>query len=421
MQFRITKGVFAVLTTGSLLLAGGGDDEPGKKPTPRDTNVETLARLGNEPGSRAVEVSAKSGDGITIKAGDDFSLNLSNQFQALWRYAASDAGIDTNTFRMRRVRTKLSGNVYGEDKKFFVLLDWTKTSVLQDAWFDWEFWQSQTDEDIVSLRVGQMKPRHGRQFETSSSKLEMTERSIASNTFVFNRIVGARLQGSHIEDGKLNWAAGVFNGDPAGASSALEGGNGAANPDNELNYVFDISFDPLGQMPLSEGDLEQTEELHGSVGAGVVVGNHKLALTPGSGDIETVSININTAWKVQGFHAFGEIFLRSDDQDGGAEADSTGWTVQGSYTLPPPEEKGLQWGFAARYSMVELDDVPVLLTGTPLTTGSGDVSEIEGTVSAYYHAHKLKTQIGYRHQTVDPDAGGDIDNDFIDVLFTAIF
>jgi hypothetical protein len=124
---------------------------------------------------------------------------------------------------------------------------------------------------------------------------------------------------------------------------------------------------------------------------------------------------------VQGFFVFGEAFLRTDDVDGGAEADSTGWTAQASYTLPPPEDEGVQWSFAVRYSMVDFDDAPVLLTGTSLGTTAGEISEIGGTISAYYHAHKLKTQLGYRHQTAEPAGGGEFDQDFVDVLFQVVF
>jgi hypothetical protein len=264
-----------------------------------------------------------------------------------------------------------------------------------------------------------MKPRHGRQFETSSEKLEHTERSVAADTFTGRRVVQARVHGRHLEGSKLSWAAGIGNSDPASKSAALESGNGAANADNEVNYMFDVSFDPMGELVMSEGDLEQHAELKGSIGAGLVVGNHRTAAA--APDVETTSININTAWKVQGFFLFAEVFLRTDDVDGGAEADSTGWTAQASYTLPPPDDKGLQWGFAVRYSMVDLDDAPVLLTATSLGTSAGDISEIGGAISAYYHEHKLKTQLGYRHQTTEPTGASDFDQDFIDLLFQVVF
>jgi hypothetical protein len=422
MKSKFGYGLAAFFATASLAVAGGGEG---------DKEKSRLSTLGNEPtGNRDVTVAAAAGEGVTISAGEAFSLNFRNGVQFDWSYSALDGpAADVNTFAMKRARTMLKGNVWSKDITYFTELQWEGASAtfggggaLLEAWADWAFWHGD-NQDSIALRVGQQKVHHGREFDTHWSQLEHTNRSLASNVFSGNRVVGAMAHGTHLEGGKLHWSAGVGNNDPALASAALEGallgGSGGLNPDNELNYFFSGRFDPWGNMDDSQADLDGAEEWRGSVGASLLVGNHRSPL--GGGDVESTDININAAAKGQGFHALGEIFIRSDDQDGGAEADSTGWAIGGSYTLPPAEEGGSQWGFAVRYSMIDLDDAPVLLAGTPLGTAAGDVGEIEGTVTNYYHRHNLKTQVNYKHQTVDPNGGTSLDNDFIEVLFQWIF
>lgn len=418
MNSTLGYGMAVLFATASIALAGGGGGE-GEK------NASRLSSLGSEPTLlRDVTVTAAAGEGITISAGDDFSLNFRNGIQFNWVYSSFDVpgAADTNSFGIKRARTMLGGNVWNKDITYFLELQWEAAPALLEGWANWDFWHGD-NEDAIGLRVG-LQRLHGREFQVHWSNLEHTNRSLASSTFTGNRVNGAMLHGKHLEGGKLHWGAGVGNNDVALASGANEAGN-TANPDNELNFFFNAAFDPWGNMDDVGGPGQQGQadfdggEWRGSVGASVMVGNHRVA--PTAPDIESTDININVAAKGNGFYGLGEIFLRSDDVDSGAEADSTGWAIGGSYTLPPAENAGSQWGFALRYSMIDLDDAPVLLAGTGLGTVAGDIGEIEGTVSNYYHRHRLKTQVNYKHQTVDPATGGDFDNDFIEVQFQWIF
>lgn len=412
MKSTLGYGMAAFFATASIALAGGGGGE-GEK------NANRLTSLGNEPLSlKDVTVTAAAGEGITISAGDDFSLNFSNGIQFNWMYSKFDGGVrDTNSFAVKRARSMFSGNVWNKDITYYLELRWETAPSLLEGWANWDFWHGD-NEDTIGLRAGISNFMHGREFQTRWYNLEHTNRSLASSTFSGNRVAGAMVHGQHLEGGKLHWGAGIGNNDVALASAATEATGGGANPDNELSFYFNAAFDPWGNIDDYQADLDG-DELRGSVGASLMIGNNRVAAT--APDIESTDINIYVTGKGNGFHGLGEIFIRSDDVDSGASADSTGWAIGGSYTLPPAESGGSQWGFAVRYSMIDLDDAPVLMTGTLLGGAAGEISEIEGTISNYYHRHKMKTQVNYKHQTVDPTGGSDFDNDYIEVQFQWIF
>lgn len=415
---------FAIATFASLAIAGGEGDQ--EKPKSGEA-TKAMEKMASTPSGGGASVDAAAGKGFTVSVGDEFSVNVKNRVQVLWRYSDFEGAQDTNNFSIRRARTALGGHVWDMDKTYFVQLDWARdgsSDILLDAWFNWDFWKSEDAMNEIGIRFGQQKPHHGREFQGTSAALDHTERSLASNVFSGTRVIGAWLHGDHLEDSKLHWWAGVGNSDPAAASGALEGGsNGPANVDNEVNFFFDARFDPWGDYgdeSFYQGDLEGTEEIKGTVGASLMFGNHRVAAA--APDVETTSINIYTGFKYSGVHVLGEAFIRSDDPDaaGASESDATGFAVDLSYTLPQAEPNASQWGFAARWSLVDFDDAPVLL-GAPIVATSGDANELSATITNYYKANALKSQLGYRYLQLDPDAGSSMDNHFLDVLFQFVF
>ncbi len=394
----------------------------GEKAT--STSLAALAQ-GKPEEKSPVKVEAKAGSGYTISVGDDFSLNFANRVQFAWRFDDNDTSADVNNFRIPRARTKLKGHLFDKDTTYQLQLDWVSSKMLKDAWLRRVFWKSEEAEHKLSARVGQQKPMFGKEFTASTENLEHTDRSLASRTFAGSRVVGVFLEGSHLAGDLVHWDVGIADSDAAGASSALESGDGAANVDNELNYYFGLRFDPFGDL-LDEGfkyaDLAHSQEIKGTIGAGLEVGNHRTAAT--APDVETTSINLNTAWQYQGFQISGEVFVRTDDTSGagGAESDHTGWAAGLSYVTAKPETGSTQWGGAVRYSMVENDDPAVLLTKVVgLGAAAGDVSELQGTITAYHHEHKLKTQFGYTLQEVDPNAANSSTNHIFEILFQWVF
>lgn len=413
MTKNLGIGLVAVAATSSMAFAGGGEGE--KK------SDNALFQSG--------PVSMKAGSGITFDAGDEFKLNLVNRLQVQWTYRANDMSADVNTFLMRRARTKLTGHVFNKNIMFKLQNDWTDSGAsVKDAWVLWNFVNN--EDGVIGVRFGQGKHYFGLESTGTSGGLDFVERNLATKAFADVRSTGAWVHGSHSEN-KIRWMAGVQNGDVAAdAAGIAEVGEETLNVDNEISYVGNISFDPNGDFvggktneSFKQADPDHTQELKGTVGAGIFVGNGRA----GGSDVETVSWNVNTAWKTKGWFGLGEVFWRSDDPDvaGGQEEDSVGWALAGSYTLPKSGDSNLQWGFAARFAMVsnDTDGAAInFLSGTPLGTGEGDVWELTGGINAFYHGHNAKTQINYTFQSIEPDAAvADLENHILEVQFTLVF
>lgn len=409
-------GLVAIAATASLAVAGGDEE--------KKLNSGNLDRLATQQGGDAgtVKLSAMAGKGITIDGGDAFMLNIVNRVQPNYTFAANDGAVaDVSTFGVRRARTKFQGHIWNKDIKFRLQTDWVEGTSIKDAWIHWMFMNK--DGNAIGLRFGQQKTFFGREATGSSGGLEFVDRSLATRVQANSRSRGAALTGEHAE-GKFHWTAGAFNTDTAAGSASS--GEETANPDNELDYVFTVRLDPNGDMgdeSYMQGDLDNTQELKWGVGAGLQIGNHRAVVGGSTVDIDGTSININASGKIKGFHVLGEVFIRSDEADvtGSSSTDSTGWVVGGTYTLAKQEGHNNQWGFGARYSMVDFDKAQTLIVAPGLGGAQGDVSELTVVVNNFYHQHALKTQASWTLQNVNPNGGNDLTNHIIEIQVTFVF
>jgi phosphate-selective porin len=403
--------LLAFAVSASVALANGGEDPKNPTATPQGGGW-----------------TYKPGSGLNYDGGDAFGMTLTNQIQLQWQFAANDNAPDTNSFNVRRARTTLAGHAYNKNINYLLRLEHTDTGAsIKDAWAQWNF---KNDADgKLGVRVGQSKTYHGLEATGSSSGLYFVERSSATRTFTDTRTRGAWVHSTMAEN-KLRWMAGVQNGDVATGSAVNERGEEVANVDNELNYIASANFDPMGDFvgdgksyeSFKQGVFEPAEKFMGTIGAGVLVGNHRDA--GNTVDIESTSVNINTAWRTGMIGLQGEVFLRSDDNQtpGTPGEDTTGWYAQGSYTLEKSGNSDVQWGFGVRIAQVNTDDNVTVITGTPgLGAVSGDVMEVTGVLDAFYHGHSCKTQVEYTWQDVNPDAGQSSTNHIMRIQFTLVF
>lgn len=427
MTKYIGIGLLAVVTTASMASANGGEGE--KKSPNGDPNVY-----------QSQPVSFKPGSGITFDGGDEFMLKWTNRLQLQFYYVAEEFGPDEASFRVRRARSNLSGHVFNKNIQYKFQIDAADAIYpVKDAWVHWRFLNNENSS--LGLRMGQGKTYFGLEATGSSAYLEFVERGLAAHTFSDVRTQGAWLFGSYMEN-KLRWNAGIQNGDVANAADAIyEVGEETSNGNNKLSYVLNVSFDPLGDYTggktnesIKQSDVGHTEDLLGTIGAGVFFGNGTYddpTVGNATQDSESLSFNVNTAWRVKGFHAMGDFFYRMDDTSSDVstlqDETSIGWQLQASYTLPKSGDSSLQWGFGARVSGVTLDDAnggaPQWITGTSLGNRSGDIMTFEAGVNAFYHEHSAKTQLTYRYESVKPDGAGaqDETNHAIALMLTLIF
>lgn len=430
----------AIAATAPLAIAGGGGEKERAeaKQVRDDTDRRTLERLA---GMEASAVAAAPGEGFSFAVGDDLTVRIGHRIQLLFTHTDNDdggsAGPDSDSFRIRRARMGFSGNLWDPSMTYKLQLNLLGSSnnAVLDAWIDWAFREAENG-DVIGLRVGRQKPHHGREFTGSSAKLEHTNRSLASRVFSGQRILAAFLHGKHLEDGRLQWWAGIGNNDPATASSAEEARTGP-NRDNVLNSYFDVHLDPFGDAgegSYTQADLGYSEQPKGTLGTSLMLGNHQptgvaSTLTQGA-KVRTVSLDFYTAWHYQGWSFLSEAFVRSDKSEFEArKADSQGYAIGGGYVLQPPEEGSSQWAVAGRWSMADQDDGPILMNsgrfadlGDVLGVGNvGHIKEFQGTITCYHNGNKMKSQLSYRYQESSPEGLTTTDTQFLELMFQWVF
>lgn len=414
--------------------------------------VSASLLVAQEPAKTPGGWSAKAGSGLTYDGGDAFGINWLSFAQASWSYANNEDADDTNSFDVGVARTQLRGHVYNRNITYRLQLDLAENgdqngSILKDAYAQYNF--SSSDEGRVGLRFGQGKTLFGLEGTGWVHGLWFVDRSIASAAFAGARSRGAWIVGSLMEkDRPLRFAFGAMNGDVSGALAAGDPnttpvtsgfvgvGEENSNGSNELSYVASANWDLLGDMFGGEqtaeywrqGDMRgENGDCRGTIGAGIALGNGVDADT--SRDIESTSINLNTAWNAKNWNFLGEWFTRRDDIQSGVsdEEDVSGWAASLGYLLPKSGDSALRWGLGLRYGMVETDageagGVNFLTGARGIGSDAGDATELSAVVNAFYNGdHSCKTQVQYTWQDVDPSTGSGQTNHILSVLFQFTF
>ena len=324
--------------------------------------------------------SAKPGSGVKYDGGDAFGMNIRGQLQIHYVYGANETGADTSNFDVRRARAIFEGHAFNKNITYKLMIDPSDNGGddnVKQAWVQWNFMNSEAG--TIGLRFGQAKQGLGLESTATSSGLYFAERSSATGEFVEQYSTGAWLNGKYM-DSKLRWTLGAMN------STTL--GEEAANADSNNGYVGAVNFDPLGDFfggkqtaeSWKQGDMRDGDrKLVGTIGLGY--GMDEVA-----GD-ETDTLNVNTAWSVQGFQVMGEYFDRSVDQAAGGSTDSDGYAVSANYTLAKSGDSAIQWGFGARYSSYDVAGVT-----------TDDISLV---ANAFYHGHACKTQFEVTQREID--------------------
>ncbi|MFQ5787632.1 MAG: porin [Thermodesulfobacteriota bacterium] len=166
--------------------------------------------------------------GLFFKTNDGnflMKMRLRTQFQ----FSVNDTDDeDTATdFRIRRFRVKWNGHAFRPWFLYTIQLDADSGEVrLRDAYFGVAY-----NTGIVP-RVGQFKVPFNRERLTSSSSLQLVERSIVSGEFSIGRDIGSGLYG--ILGNMITYGGGIFNGD----------GRNARSTNSNLLYAGRIQFNP---------------------------------------------------------------------------------------------------------------------------------------------------------------------------------
>jgi phosphate-selective porin OprO/OprP len=345
--------------------------------------------------------------GAYIKTTDDrFSVKLNVRTQGAFSYKVQEDESNTTTFRVRRARVLLGGNVYYPWMKYGtqITLEGGSTA-LRDAFIEAAYF------DYAKPKIGQYKVPFDREFLTSAFSLQLIDRSIASSAFSLQRDIGIQLSGKLFQD-QLEYGVGMFNGSGANQN----------NVNQKFMYVGRAVYTPFGSYPYSQAALDTpaTPKLAmGVAGAylpGLKPGERKTLAGPlGNTNIVPVKSDVyqltaDVAFKYQDFSFEGGYHFRNIDPKAPTpfgEESAQGFYLQGGYFVIPKK-----FELAARYAWVDPDD--------PNQTDDNKEQECTGGLSYYMYGHNLKLQTNYSYFR-NQSQTGDRDDHQVQALMTLAF
>lgn len=342
------------------------------------------------------EISGAPGKGLTIKAGDGFSLNLRSRFQLRYQLdisAEEEAG-ERNLEQLVNIGTArlwLSGNVFRREILYLLQLavagrDYRDgaTSPLFDAYIDWKAHRD------FNVRVGQFFVPFDRLRTVREFALQMADRPVPIGELTLARDAGVVVYSDEFlsPDSPLAWRAGMFGGGGTNLSRGRDPG---------LLLTARLELRPLGAIDDdSEGDLQRRETP--GLALGVAIANNRntnrqlstTGITFAGGNTDYLHAAADLVFKWQGFAVQLEYLWRNASRDtisstgvdGSIVTEWTrsgsGWITQASYTFDPPFE------IVGRVSRLHAFD------GTDPRLV--DTDELGAGVNYYLNGHQLKVQ-----------------------------
>jgi phosphate-selective porin OprO/OprP len=333
------------------------------------------------------KVSLRREDGKTTLEFSEGSLTISNRMQFRWTQempeetlgGGSGGGLvpaapptgDRGSFRIRRAKTELTGWLWSKDLQYELQLSWagpepgaSTQTPLEDLILAWDA----SKKGTFVVQAGQFKVPFGRQEHTTSSKLQFLDRDILSGEFTRGRDVGIQLSG--LLSGKLEYKAGIFNGNPASR---------IVNENNKYQFDARATYMPFGEFKYSEADFETTDKP--LLALAVEAEHNDQHGSTNADDFRTTILGADVAFKYKGFSAFAEYFARNRKPEVSASFDSPGFHAQAGYVLVRHK-----WEVAARYAWFDPNDL----------IPNNDRTEIGGAMSYYIKKHLLKIQGDFR-------------------------
>ncbi len=316
---------------------------------------------------------------------EKYSLGIGGRMQFRYTFKDNDEDFgkeDRNDMDVRRARLCLGGNIYSKMTHYYIEMDGDSFDIgVRDFYVYW------TPMEELNAKLGYFKVPFNQQRMTTSAKLLLQDRAIASEQFDQDRDYGFDIYGKPFE-GHIEYHAAMFQ----GAGEDDEDRGTEDNLNNELMYVFNIRFNPFGKYDtVDESDLKYTDKFKASVAASVVINPKEQdeKLVDSDGILGVVELSM----KYRGASWHNEYFMRSDDPESGGETvQSNGFFSQAGYFVIP---KKLE--VAARYSMLDTD-----------TDAANDLQrEYTGGINYYFKGHRSKIQADVGHYETEM---GDLDD-----------
>jgi len=344
---------------------------------------------------------AKYDKGLTFQSDDgNFKMRFRIQGQFQLSVNDTDQELTSTDFRVRRLRFKWDGHAFKPWFLYTVVLEATDDIILRDLYFTAVY------KKEIGPRFGQFKVPFYREQLTSSTSLQLVDRSIVNDEFTLERDLGATLLGGIGDGTHFSYQAGVFNGD----------GTNGTSVDSNLLYAGRIQlgfggegskFDANDQFPAAKAyeivpNFAKNPTLVAGASIAAIPGLNCDRKTPG-GDVcdriqeldfpqsnfTTITGDVN--FKTARFSIEGEYVGRWLAPDSGPQdtAYDQGFNVQGGVFLLPSTIE-----VAGRYSFIDYDTSSGVI---PLDISVQNMSWALTPGLNYYISHdqRWKIQIDY--------------------------
>lgn len=232
---------------------------PDPAPAPEPARTETTTPPSN---SSSVTITAEPGRGLTVDAGDPFSMSLRARLQFRLTTRADDQGVDAG-IEIKTARIWWTGHVLDPNVRFGIQLalgandfEPNNASPIFDAFFELRHLRD------LQLRVGQFFVPFDRARTIREFALQTVDRTDVVRELTLDRDVGAVVQSTDLFGlgGALSYHLGVFGGDGRNRLGAA--------PDAGFLYVGRVSVRPFGGFDDDqEGDLARSPNPRLAVGA----------------------------------------------------------------------------------------------------------------------------------------------------------
>ena len=194
----------------------------------------------------------------------------------------------------------------------------------------------------IGASAGQMRVPFSRQNMMSSRALQFPDMAyFIAPKFVVDRDIGAMLQGK-AWDGKVSYAAGVFNGNDPGR-------NQRDNNDDYLLFAARVEATPFAPVPRFEGDLRSDDDRKKpALNVGVGAMHNRLE----DKHFNRTYLGADLAFYFRGASLYAELYGRRDADDSGAptcSAGSPGWVFHDDTTAGRTCVTAVGWNVQAGY------------------------------------------------------------------------
>lgn len=368
---------------------------PAAEPPPAPVIVPAPVEDPQPAPTAGATVTTALGDGITVTAPDDSSsMQIRARLQLRATQFSDEDGEppEVTEFLARRIRLQILGHALGGDWTYYLQLSFSNLDMepdlrlpLRDAYITYA-----RPRDL-NIRVGQMKVPFGRQRVTSSSALQMPDRSIVVGELNLDRDVGIQARSEDLfgQGGTLGYQLGLFHGN---------GRNRLATEPGVL-VVGRFVVRPFGGFD-DDSEVDFQRHDHPKLAIGVAAARNWNTNRPRStlGDpfelarFDYTHATADVTFKYRGIYAISEVIYREAsepfvEQDLGGELvreysrSAWGYFAQAGYLFPSNVE------VVGRYGELH----PIGDTDPDIE----DRHELAGGLNYYWSEHDLKLQSDY--------------------------